>query len=232
MKLNKTVQYQRKVLADNIKKLLETKRKTQTDMARDLGIAETTVSSWVNCERYPRLDKIQLMADYFNVRRSELTEEKTDTCKELKIRDYPYFSTVSAGLPIEVEPISSFSTETIAVPDYIMGKWAGSNDIYIMRVNGDSMNRIIPHNSLIAVKKVDIHSLKNGDIVVFSHEQEYAVKRFYVDETSQRVIFRPDSSDRRFVDFTVPFEGAENVRIHGKVVVYMVEMNGRDSDAF
>ncbi|ARF66565.1 hypothetical protein B7C51_00265 [Paenibacillus larvae subsp. pulvifaciens] len=232
MKLNKTVQYQRKVLADNIKKLLETKGKTQTDMARDLGIAETTVSSWVNCERYPRLDKIQLMADYFNVRRSELTEEKTDTCRELKIRNYPYFSTVSAGLPIEVEAISSFSTETIAVPDYIMGKWAGSNDVYIMRVNGDSMNKVIPHNSLIAVKKVDLYSLKNGDIVIFSYEQEYAVKRFYIDETNRRVIFRPDSTDRSFVDFTVPFEEVGKVRINGKVVVYMVEMNGIESDGF
>src|SRR5699024_3741694 len=58
-----------------------------------------------------------------------------------------------------------------------MGKWAGSKGIMVLNVNGDSMDKIIPDGSLIAVKPVGLTELKNGDIVVFSNGYEYSVKR-------------------------------------------------------
>ncbi|BFH12731.1 XRE family transcriptional regulator [Paenibacillus melissococcoides] len=225
MQVNKTVEYQRKVLAKNIKMLLDKRGKTQTDMARELGIAETTVSSWMNCERYPRLDKIQLMADYFNVRRSDITEEINDAVQQFEVAQYPYYPvSISAGLPIEVIPITPSATQTITLPNSLMGKWAGSKNVYIMRVNGESMNKVIPHSSLIAVKSVELSSLNSGDIVVYSNGHEYSVKRFYNDEINERVIFRPDSTDLSFTDHTVSYEEAKNLKIHGKVVVYVVEL--------
>ncbi|MDI5788751.1 S24 family peptidase [Bacillus licheniformis] len=47
-----------------------------------------------------------------------------------------------------------------------------------MRINGDSMNRIMPHDSLIAVRPVPLSNLRDGDIVVYSDGGDYAVKRF------------------------------------------------------
>lgn len=56
--------------------------------------------------------------------------------------------------------------ETIRIPDSLMGKWAGREDIFMTRVNGDSMNKVIPHSSLIAVKEVTLEELYDNDMVV------------------------------------------------------------------
>lgn len=53
-------------------------------MARDLNIPETTVSNWMKASTYPRPDKLQLMADYFNIKRSDLTEEQPTNLIEVQ----------------------------------------------------------------------------------------------------------------------------------------------------
>lgn len=72
-----SVQFLKEIMANNLKKQLKRKGKTQTMMAKDLNIPETTVSNWIKGKTYPRPDKIQLMADYFGVNRTQLTEELT-----------------------------------------------------------------------------------------------------------------------------------------------------------
>lgn len=67
----------KEILSKNLKNLLERKGKTQTDMAKDLDLKESTVSSWMNAAKYPRRDKIELLADYFGVMPSDITEDKS-----------------------------------------------------------------------------------------------------------------------------------------------------------
>lgn len=67
----------KQILSHNLKKLLNSKGKTQTDMAKELNLKESTVSSWINATKYPRRDKIELLADYFNVMPSDITEDKS-----------------------------------------------------------------------------------------------------------------------------------------------------------
>ena len=64
------------ILSNNLKDLLNRKGKTQTDMAKELDLKESTVSSWINGLKYPRRDKIELLADYFNVQPSDITDDK------------------------------------------------------------------------------------------------------------------------------------------------------------
>jgi len=149
---------------------------------------------------------------------TDLKEDLTATS------EYTYIPTsISAGAPIVAEAVTDYETEKITLPDSVMGKWAGHKDIFIMRVNGDSMNKVMPHGSLIAVKKVELSQLKNDDIVVYSDGGDYAVKRFYMYD--DELIFRPDSEDLRFSEMRIKIDNAENVRIHGKVVLYIVELD-------
>lgn len=136
--------------------------------------------------------------------------------------EYHYFPvSVSAGLPIGIEPIET--AETITIPDELLGKWAGSKNIYFTRVNGESMNKVFPHNSLIAVKQVEFNNLKNGDIVVYSNGYDYAVKRFY--QFQDKIIFKPESTDPIFTDYIIDIDSSENLRLHGKVVTYIVNLD-------
>lgn len=65
----------RAVFAKNLSFLLDQRGKTQIDISRELEVATGTVSSWVNGLKYPRIDKMQRLADYLGVRMSILVEE-------------------------------------------------------------------------------------------------------------------------------------------------------------
>ena len=89
-----------------------------------------------------------------------------------------------------------------------------------MKINGESMDRVIPNGSLIGIKAIGIFDLKDGDIVVYSHHNEYSVKQFY--RRGKDVIFKPLSEDPTFTDYVVK-EDDSDLMIHGKVVIYIVE---------
>ena len=54
---------------------MEIYNKTQTDVAKILGISIASVNDWIKERTYPRMDKVQLLADYFGVNISDLVEE-------------------------------------------------------------------------------------------------------------------------------------------------------------
>lgn len=65
----------REVFIQNLKKVMKERNKTQKQISTDLGIPLSTVSSWVNGQSYPRIDKMQSLADYLNVSMKTLTDK-------------------------------------------------------------------------------------------------------------------------------------------------------------
>ena len=57
--------------------------KTRNDICNDLSISYTTFADWVNAKTYPRIDKIELLANYFNIEKSDLVEDKENSLKEV-----------------------------------------------------------------------------------------------------------------------------------------------------
>ena len=74
----------RDVFIQNINRIMKEKNKTQKQISTDLKIPLSTVSSWVNGQSYPRVDKMQKLADYLNVSMRALTD-KTDQISEEEI---------------------------------------------------------------------------------------------------------------------------------------------------
>lgn len=54
---------------------------TRNDLCEQLDLKYMTLSDWINGKTYPRIDKIELLANYFNINKSDLIEDKTDTTK-------------------------------------------------------------------------------------------------------------------------------------------------------
>lgn len=69
----------KKVFAKNLSNLLARNKKTQADLVADLRLNKSTVSTWVNGTKMPRMNKIEQLADYFGVEKSDLIEDKSDT---------------------------------------------------------------------------------------------------------------------------------------------------------
>lgn len=72
-------QKQKDTFAKNIKYYLNERGLTQTQLAKILDYPEMTVSNWVNAKYYPRIDKIQEMADFLSINKSDLIEDKIET---------------------------------------------------------------------------------------------------------------------------------------------------------
>ena len=70
------------VFAKNLKRYMERAGKTQREMADIVGVSAPTFSDWINAKKYPRIDKIEIMADYFGILKSDLIEDKTAEEKE------------------------------------------------------------------------------------------------------------------------------------------------------
>lgn len=208
------------VVADNINKLLKEKNINKNDLAKIAGVSESTVGKWTLEKATPRMGAVQKISDYFDLPKSYILEE--EATYKINTSQYNYYPTaISAGLPIKVDGMCE--SEKISLPDNMMGKWAGNKDIFITRIFGDSMNKTMPDGSLIAVKPVSsIESLKNGDIVVFSDNYDYSVKKLI--KLPDEIIFRPHSTDIRYTDYKSSYDN-KDLKIHGKVILYIVEMD-------
>ena len=74
----------KQVFSSNLKKLMELKNINQTEICKDLGLPFTTFNAWYTGYAYPRIDKIELLANYFGVLKSDLIENKTEETLTLK----------------------------------------------------------------------------------------------------------------------------------------------------
>ena len=63
------------VMAANLKRLMSEKKVSMADLSRTLDLPYTTISSWVYGKKYPRIDKIEALANYFGVPKSALIED-------------------------------------------------------------------------------------------------------------------------------------------------------------
>src|SRR5690625_237978 len=201
-----------------ISDLRKEKKMSIDELAKRVGIAKSTLSRYESGQRDFPINDIGKYAQVLNVSIEYLLG--LNKIGVSNIDEYSYLPTaISAGLPINVDGITNDRVEKISLPDSVMGKWAGKKGIFITKINGDSMDKIMPHGSLIAVKPVTINELKDGDMVVFSDNYDYSVKCFYQD--GDRLIFKPESYNKKHADQI--YSVNDNIEIHGKVILYIVE---------
>ena len=65
----------RQIFVANLCNLMERNGITQADIVQRFGLTASTVSDWVKGKKYPRVDKMQMLADLFHVPMSYLVSE-------------------------------------------------------------------------------------------------------------------------------------------------------------
>ena len=58
--------------SETLKAIMQKHGKTQGDLVKDLNFRQATVSDWLNGKKYPRMDKIEKLANYFDISINEL----------------------------------------------------------------------------------------------------------------------------------------------------------------
>lgn len=68
---------QKKIFSKNLNHLLDENQKTQKEVASAIGVSPQTFNTWCQGIALPRMGKVQLLADYFHVEKSDLIDDKS-----------------------------------------------------------------------------------------------------------------------------------------------------------
>lgn len=66
----------RDIFAKKLRKYFKQSGKTQKEIADAVGVSAPTFNDWLNSKKYPRIERIEFLADYFGVSMAELIEEQ------------------------------------------------------------------------------------------------------------------------------------------------------------
>ena len=108
------------VFAENLQYYMALNEKSRRDVCEALGFNYNTFTDWVKGKKYPRMDKVEMLAEYFRILKSDLIEEKSDEYRAmqrendaladvvLRMRnDKKFFDAVKALNELEPEKLES-----------------------------------------------------------------------------------------------------------------------------
>lgn len=72
---------EKEIFANNLKFLIKQKRMNYKEFAAAIDTKYTTTLEWVNGRTFPRIEKLEVIADYFKVPKSKLLDEHLMTVK-------------------------------------------------------------------------------------------------------------------------------------------------------
>ena len=145
----------KEIMAKNIKRNMDKHGVRPTDICGTLKIPMPTFSDWINAKTYPRIDKIELMANYFGIEKSDLVEDKKVRTKKGNIINV--LGRVAAGIPIE-------AIEEVIDTEEITDEMARTGDFFGLKIKGDSMIPNICDGDVVIVRQQD--DAENGEIVI------------------------------------------------------------------
>lgn len=65
----------KQIMAENLNYYIESKNLDKREIADELGVRQSTFYSWCNGSAYPRIDKIEQLANYLNIDKMDLIEK-------------------------------------------------------------------------------------------------------------------------------------------------------------
>ena len=196
----------KKIFSSNLRKYMSLNNKTQVDLINDLGFNKSAVSTWCNGTRLPRMDKVDALAKYFGIRRSDLIEDKSES--KIKPTTIPVLGSVPAGIPIE-------AIQDIIDYEEIDAATAAKGEYFALQVKGSSMEPRICEGDIVIVRKQD--DVESGEIAIIMVNGDNAtIKRLLKYEDGIRLM--PTNPAYEPLYFTNDEILEKPVKVIGKVI--------------
>ncbi len=199
----------KQIMAKNIRYYMNKHAVSQTEICNTLGFKMPTFSDWVNARTYPRIDKIELMANYFGISKADLVEEHTASVPSSKKgTTIKVLGHVAAGIPIE-------AIEDVIDEEEIPEELAKTGEFFGLKINGNSMEPDIHDGDTVIVRKQDdaesdeiVIALVNGNDGVCKRLKKYtdSIALISLNPSYEPMFFSQEEIDNK------------PVRIVGKVV--------------
>lgn len=147
----------KKTMAKNIRYYMNKHSVTQTEICNTLGFKMPTFSDWVNAKTYPRIDKIELMANYFGISKADLVEERSTHTSSGNGVTINIYGRVAAGIPFEM-------IEDIIDTEEISEEMARTGSYFGLMIKGNSMVPNICDGDIVIIRCQN--DAENGDTVI------------------------------------------------------------------
>ncbi|EEG47755.1 putative repressor LexA [Blautia hydrogenotrophica DSM 10507] len=209
---------QKRIFAKNLNFYISKSNKQQNEVAKDLGFPPTTFNTWCVGKVMPKMGKVQALADYFGVLKSDLLEDKNkddslhiSNIFPITTHKLPMLGEIACGKPIFMDENRD---------NYTM---IGSNvkADFCLKAKGDSMvNARIMDGDIVFIRSQP--EVENGEIAAVAIDDEATLKRFYRDEITQTVTLISENPIYAPMVFTK--ECQKNVYILGKAVAFQSDV--------
>ncbi|MEK4181758.1 XRE family transcriptional regulator [Aeribacillus sp. FSL K6-1121] len=203
----------REILSENLQKLIKERGIDQRALAAYLNVSDATVSYWINGDKYPRIDKIQKIADFFNVPKSRLTEEQPNNLVNIAppTIPIPILGKIACGEPI-------LANENIENYIFKSRESLPSGEVFGLIAKGDSMEPTIPNGAIVLIRAQP--DVENGEIaaVLVNNDEEATLKR--IKKEGDTVWLIPDNPKYPFIKVSKEHPA----RIIGKAISYEMKL--------
>lgn len=72
---------EKQIFANNLKRYVNASGKQQKEIANELGVAYQTFNGWCKAVSIPTMDKVQKIADYFHIGKTDLLDKPKENSK-------------------------------------------------------------------------------------------------------------------------------------------------------
>jgi repressor LexA len=201
---------------NRLKELRLERNKLQSDIGKILGVSDRAVGNYETGKRDMSPETIIILANYFNVSTDYLLgrtdiRNTVNNIDENEKQYYmcPVYGQISAGQPNWVEEC----IEGRIPLDYEMMNILDPEEHFFLKVNGESMNKVIRNGAFALIHKQDM--VNDGEIaVVLVNGYDATLKKFT--RQGDMIILEPESTDTSIK--TQVYDKTTPIKILGKYV--------------
>lgn len=210
---------QRQIFSNNLRRWIDVSGKTQKDIADAIGVSQQIMNVWARGKAIPRMGKIQRLADYFGIEKSQLIDEQPEEPSipsysnifPLKRTRIPLLGEIACGEPI-------FCNE--GRESYVEAGTDVRAD-FCLKARGDSMigARILDGDLVFIQRDVELVS---GQIYAVAIDDEATLKRVYYDEAAQ--VLQLLSENPKYPPMIYSGERLAHVHVLGKAIAFQSDV--------
>jgi len=210
---------QRQIFSSNLRRFIDVSGKTQKEIADAIGVSQQIMNVWARGKAIPRMGKIQKLADFFGIEKSELIDEQTEkpslpaysNIVPLNIQRIPLLGEIACGQPI-------FCTEDRE--SYVEAGTDVRAD-FCLKARGDSMvgARILDGDLVFIQRDAE---LENGQIFAVAIDDEATLKRVYYN--AEASMLQLLSENPKYPPMIYSGEQLDHVHILGRAIAFQSDV--------
>lgn len=176
-----------------LKKIRLDNKLTQEELAQKINTSRSNIANYENDKNMPSLDILEKFSKLFNCSIDYLLGKKNEETLSMPNNIYmcPVYGQIPAGEPNWAEEC----IEGRLPLDPTLMNIVDPEECYFLRVNGESMNKVIKNGAYALIRKTDW--VENGEIaVVLVNGYNATLKKF--NQNGDVVVLEPMSDDTSF----------------------------------